>query len=298
MKTVEVNHVFKSYADKVAVDDLSFDLERGEIFGLIGPNGAGKTTTIRMIMNIFRPDKGTIALLGEKPSDETKNRIGYLPEERGLYQKLTVMESIVYLATLKGMDSHSAESRATELLGRTGMLPNKNKKIEEMSKGMSQIIQFIVTIVHDPEFVVLDEPFTALDPANAQLLKEMVAEMKERGQTVMISTHRMDEVEELCDRLLMVNEGRQVLYGPLTEIKERYRNDSIFLEYRGDLPEIPGIKDRIPRKGYTELTLDGTVTPQQLLGKLVGLGVTVNRFELATPSLNEIFLKVVGKDVE
>ena len=174
MLAVEVNHIVKSYADKVAVDDLSFSVARNEIFGVIGPNGAGKTTTIRMMMDIIKPDSGTVAILGEKLTEASKNRLGYLPEERGLYRKLTVIDSIIYLASLKGMDRHSADEKADELLKHTGMLPYKGKKIEELSRGMGQIIQFIVTIIHDPELVVLDEPFSGLDPVNTELLKNEV----------------------------------------------------------------------------------------------------------------------------
>src|SRR5512136_1661891 len=177
MPAVEVNHIVKSYADKAVVNDLAFSVNQGEIFGLIGPNGAGKTTTIRMLMDIIKPDSGDVTILGKKLSEASKNRLGYLPEERGLYRKLSVMESIIYLASLKGMNRHSAEEKANDLLNRTGMLPNRWKKIEELSKGMGQIIQSIVTIIHDPELVILDEPFGGLDPVNTELLKRMFIDL-------------------------------------------------------------------------------------------------------------------------
>jgi len=291
----EVNHIFKSYADKAVVNDLSFSVARGEIFGLIGPNGAGKTTTIRMMMDIIKPDSGDVTMLDEKLSEASKNRLGYLPEERGLYRKLTTIDSIIYLASLKGMDRHSAEEKANELLNQTGMLPHKRKKIEELSQGMGQIIQFIVTIIHDPELVILDEPFAGLDPVNTELLKGMFVDLRNQGKAVILSTHRMNEVEELCDRILMINNGRAVLYGNLTEIKSSYRSNSVILDFDGELGEVPGVTGKRTHKGYVELVLDGDTTPQQVLERLVSTGIVINRFEVATPPLNEIFLKVVGK---
>ena len=298
MPAVEVNHIVKSYADKAAVSDLSFSVAQGEIFGLIGPNGAGKTTTIRMMMDIIKPDSGDVAILGEKLSEASKNKLGYMPEERGLYKKLTVIDSIVYFASLKGMGRPPAEKRANELLSQTGMLPHKGKKIEALSKGMGQIVQFIVTIVHDPELVILDEPFAGLDPVNTELLKSMFVDLRNQGKAVILSTHQINQVEELCDRILMINDGRAVLYGNLAEIRSRYRSNSVLLEVEGELGKVPGVTEKRTHKGYVELVLDGKTTPQQLLERLVSTGVIVNRFEIATPSLNEIFLKVVGRNYE
>ena len=295
MLAVEVSHIAKSFADKVAVDNLSFSVAQGEMFGLIGPNGAGKTTTIRMMMDILKPDSGKVTILGEKLNEATKNRLGYLPEERGLYKKLKVLDSIVYLASLKGVDRHSATEKANELLTQTGMLASKNKKIEALSRGMGQIIQFIVTIIHDPQLLVLDEPFAGLDPVNTELLKGMLADLKNQGKAVILSTHQMNQVEELCDRILMINNGQNVLYGDLSEIKARYRGNSVLLDVVGELGEIPGVTDKQTHKGYTELMLDGKTTPQQVLAHLISRGMVINRFEVATPSLNEIFLKEVGK---
>jgi ABC-2 type transport system ATP-binding protein len=298
MSAVEVNHIIKSYADKVAVDDLSFSVNHGEMFGLIGPNGAGKTTTLRMLMDIIKPDSGDVAILGEKLSETSKNRLGYLPEERGLYRKLTVMDSIVYLASLKGMDRHSAEEKANELLNQTGMLPQKGKRIDELSKGMGQIIQFIVTIIHDPELVILDEPFGGLDPVNTELLKRMFVDLRNQGKAVILSTHQMNQVEELCDRLLMINNGHAVLYGNLTEIKSRYRSHSVILDFEGELGQVTGVTEKRTHKGYVELVLDGNTTPKQVMERLLSTGIVINRFEVATPSLNEIFLEVAGKNHE
>ncbi|MCJ7744076.1 MAG: DUF4162 domain-containing protein, partial [Dehalococcoidales bacterium] len=230
-----------------------------------------------------------------KLSESSKNKLGYMPEERGLYKKLRVIDSIVYLASLKGMDRHSAEEKADELLNQTGMFPHKRKKIEELSKGMAQIIQFIVTITHDPELVILDEPFAGLDPVNTELLKRMFADLRNQGKAVILSTHQMNQIEELCDRILMINDGRAVLYGNLTEIKSSYRSHSVILDFEGEMREVPGVTEKRTHKGYVELVLDGNTTPQQILERLVSTGIVINRFEVATPSLNEIFMEVVGK---
>ncbi len=298
MLVVEVNHIVKSYADKVVVNDLSFSVDQGEIFGLIGPNGAGKTTTIRMMMDIIKPDAGDITILGEKLTEASKNRLGYLPEERGLYKRLTVMESIGYLASLKGMDRHSVEEKADVLLNRTGMLPHKGKKIEELSRGMGQIIQFIVTIIHNPELVVLDEPFSGLDPINTELLKSLFVDLRNQGKAVVLSIHQMNQVEELCDRILMIDNGRSVLQGKLAEIKSKYRSNSVIVDFEGELGQIPEVAEKRPHRGYLELILDRDTTPKQVLERLVGMGIAINRFEVATPSLNEIFLRVAGRNHE
>jgi len=298
MPAVEVNQIVKRYRDKVVVNDLSFSVAQGEIFGLIGPNGAGKTTTIRMMMDIIKPDSGDVTILGKKLSEASKNKLGYMPEERGLYKKLTVIDSIIYLASLKGMDKHSAEEKANELLNQTGMLPHKRKKIEELSRGMGQIIQFIVTITHDPELVILDEPFAGLDPVNTELLKRMFADLRNQGKAVILSTHQMNQVEELCDRILMINNGCAILYGNLAEIKSSYRSHSVILDFEGELGQVPGVTEKRTHKGYVELVLDGNTTPKQVLERLVSTGIVINRFEVATPSLNEIFLEVAGKNHE
>jgi ABC-2 type transport system ATP-binding protein len=298
MFAVEVNHIVKSYANKVAVNDLSFSVNDGEVFGLIGPNGAGKTTTIRMLMDIIKPDSGDVTILGEKLSESCKNRLGYLPEERGLYRKLSVIDSIIYLASLKGMDRHLAARRANELLDQTGMLSHQRKRVEELSKGMGQIIQFIITIIHNPELVILDEPFAGLDPVNTELLKEMLSDLRNQGKAVILSTHQMNQVEALCDRILMINDGRAVLYGNLDEIKAKYRSNSVIVDFEGELGQVPGCTAKQTRRGCVELALDGNTTPKQVLERLVSTGTIINRFELATPSLNEIFLKVAGNNHE
>ena len=295
MPAVEIKNITKSYAGKTAVDDFSFSVNQGEIFGLIGPNGAGKTSTIRMMMDIIKPDSGEISILGEKINSSSKDKIGFLPEERGLYRKLSVMDTIRYLASLKGMDTKAAEERAIQLLDQTGMLAHKGKKIEALSKGMGQIIQFIVTIVHDPELVILDEPFTGLDPVNTELVKNMFSSLREQGKTVILSTHRMNDIEELCDRILMIDNGQAILYGNLADIKTEYSNNSVLLDFDGQLgDDIPGVSRKSTRNGTVELFLDGNMTPQQLLKQLVQQGIAIRRFEAVVPPLRDIFLQVIG----
>jgi ABC-2 type transport system ATP-binding protein len=291
-KAVEVSKVSKRFGDVEAAKDISFEVESGEIFGLIGPNGAGKTTVIRMLMEIIKPDSGDVRILGEPLQEATKNIIGYLPEERGLYKKLTVVDTLSYLAALKGTSGSATRQRATMLLERTGMLSHQHKKVEELSKGMAQLIQFIATILHDPQLVILDEPFYGLDPVNTRLLKDMVSELRKQGKTIILSTHMMNEVEELCDRILMINKGRSVLYGNLSEIKARYRTNSVFISVDGDLGQIDGVVSTKNHGTHQELLLDGKTSPQKVLASLVNRNITVNRFEVATPPLSEIFIQV------
>jgi ABC-2 type transport system ATP-binding protein len=298
MSAIEVCHVTKSFADRVVVSDLSFSVDPGEMFGLIGPNGAGKTTTIRMVMDIIKPDSGTVSILGKKLGEDIKNRLGYMPEERGLYKKLKVIESIVYLASLKGMDGQLARQKAEQLLDHTGLLDSKNKKVEELSKGMGQIIQLIVTIIHDPEILILDEPFSGLDPVNTRLVKGILADLRNQNRAIVLSTHIMNQVEELCDRILMVNRGQAVLYGNLEQIKSKYRGNSVLLKAKDRPGEIPGVSRTNPSKGHVELVLEPGTTPKQVLEYLVERGTTIDRFEIVTPSLDEIFVRQVSKEHE
>jgi ABC-2 type transport system ATP-binding protein len=294
--TVNVSRISKSFSSALVVDSISFDVRQGEILGLIGPNGAGKTTTIRMIMDIIRPDSGDICVLGERLSALTKKRIGYLPEERGLYRKLKVIDSLIYLASLKGIASHDARNRAEELLKRIDMLPHKNKKIEELSRGMGQFIQFLASIIHNPQLVILDEPFAGLDPVNTEVLKEIILELRGKGKAIILSTHRMNEVEELCDRIFMMNRGQNVLYGELAEVKSKYRNNSILLELEGELPDLEGITGKHDYKDHIELFLDKETSPYEILKQLTKQEVRVSRFEVSSPSLNDIFLQLVEKE--
>ena len=293
---VEVKDVSKSFNGRKVVDRLSFDVAPGEVFGLIGPNGAGKTTTIRIMMDIIKPDAGEVNVFGRRLDEDAKNIIGYLPEERGLYRKTSVIDSLAYLGSLKGMDIRKARTRADELLRRVSMAAHRTKKVEELSRGMSQIVQFLVTIIHEPQLLILDEPFANLDPVNSELMKEIVVELKKQGEAIILSTHRMNDVEELCDRVLMIDRGQRVLYGALAEIKARYRGNSVVLEYQGTLGRIKGVSSTNEHGKYLELALDGDTSPQDVLRQLAGQQVSVSRFEIGTPSLQEIFLRVVKNE--
>ena len=289
----EISHVNKTYGGKPVVQNVSFTLEKGEVLGLVGPNGAGKTTTIRMLMDIVKPDSGEISIFGCPINEQAKNRIGYLPEERGLYRKMKVYDNLIYLASLKNVPSSVASKRAEKLLNDVDMSPHKGKKISELSRGMGQIIQFLVTIAHDPSLIVLDEPFAGLDPVNRMLLKNIILELKTQGKTVILSTHMMNEVEEMCDRILIINRGQVVLYGNLSDIKWRFRNNSVFIQCDGDVGVIEGVSGRKDHGKYIELFLDGQTTSQQVLNQLIAKSIRLDRFEVSTPSLNEIFIQVV-----
>ena len=298
MKAVEVNHLYKSYAEVTAVNDLSFTVDPGEILGLIGPNGAGKSTTIKIILDFMKPDSGIVKIFGQPINEALKDQIGYLPEERGLYKRLTAIELILYLASLKGMDKAMAEKKANVLLEQTGMLESKKKKNKEMSKGMGQLIQFIVAVIHDPELIILDEPFAGLDPVRTQTVQNIVGKLRDEGKAIILSTHQMNKVEELCDRVLMIDKGHTILYGDLMETRAKFRRNSVQVAIDGELGDLPGVIDRKPRKDSIELVLASDTTPQTILDRLRDRGITINRFEVTTPSLNEVFLNLVGADHE
>jgi ABC-2 type transport system ATP-binding protein len=294
MYAVEVKNVSKSYGQKKIVEDVSLNVSGQEIMGLIGPNGAGKTTNIRMIMDVIKPDSGEVLVFGKKFADDAKNKIGYLPEERGLYKKKTIIETMVYLGSLKGMAGGEAKRKAEELLGSVNMLAHKNKKIDELSHGMGQIIQFLVTILHDPQIIILDEPFNGLDPVNVKMVKDIILQLKNQGKAIMLSTHRMNEVEELCTRIFMINKGQSVLYGSIADIKAKYRDNSVLIDYEGALPEIAGVRIKKINGTSAEIFTDGSKDHNWLLEQLVANKVRINRFEVSTPSLNEIFIQVAG----
>jgi ABC-2 type transport system ATP-binding protein len=295
MKAVEVNHLRKSYADVTAVRDLTFSVEPGEILGLIGPNGAGKSSTIKIILDFVKPDSGEVRLFGQQMNDALKDQIGYLPEERGLYKRLTAIDLILYLASLRGMDKATAEEKANALLEQTGMLENKKKKNKEMSKGMGQLIQFIVTVIHDPDLIIMDEPFAGLDPVRTQTVQNIIGNLRDEGKAIILSTHQMHKVEELCDRVLMIDKGSTILYGDLAETRARFRRNSVQVVIDGELGDLPGVIDSKPGKGSIELALAPDTTPQTILDQLRDRGTTIYRFEVTTPSLNEIFLSLVGR---
>jgi len=298
MTAVAVHHLYKSYAGKTAVKDLTFSVDPGEILGLIGPNGAGKSSTIKVILDFMKPDSGEVEIFGHQMNEASKNQIGYLPEETGLYKKLNAIDQIIYLASLKGMDKALAERKANELLEQTGMLESKKKKIEHMSKGMGQIIQFIVTIIHDPELLIMDEPFSGLDPVNTDIMKRIIGNLRDEGKAIILSTHQMNEVEELCDRVLMINHSSEVLYGDLKDIKSRFKEHSVQVNVEGEIGDLPGVIDRKFNKDGVELVLAPDTTPQIILDQLRDHGLAINRFEITTPSLNSIFLHLAGGNHE
>lgn len=290
---IQVENLIKHYARVKAVDGVSFAVGRGEIFGLLGPNGAGKTTIIRTLMDIIKPDDGAIRLMGQPVSEASKARIGYLPEERGLYQNYRLLECLIYLGALKGMSREEARRRAMDLLARAGLDEYARRKVKELSKGMTQKAQFLAAIVHEPELLIMDEPFQGLDPVNTDLLKTILLEEQARGRTVILSTHNMNQVEEMCDRILLINHGRAVLYGSLVEIKARYAEHAVLLECDA-LPEgLKGVERAERHNRAYELILEPEATPKSILRQLVEADVTIDRFEVATPPLEEIFINVV-----
>jgi len=298
MALVTAKHLHKSYAGKTAVKDLSFSVEPGEIVGLIGPNGAGKSSTIKMILDFMKPDSGEIEIFDSVMSEASKNHIGYLPEEKGLYKKLSVIELIIYFASLKGLDKTTTRKKADELLEQTGMFESRKKKIKELSKGMGQMIQFIVSIIHNPRLLIFDEPFSGLDPVNTELLKNIVSNLRDEGKAIILSTHQMNQVEEICDRVLMINHGQAVLYGDLNEIKKKYRKRSVQVSVEGEIGELPGVIEQRAHNGSIELIPAADTTPQMILDQLRNNGTTINRFEITTPTLNDIFLTLAGENHE
>ncbi len=290
---VEASHLVKSFGDVHAVSDVTFSVERGEIFGLLGPNGAGKTTTIRLILDLFKPDSGTVSVLNGPMSEDKKNRIGYMPEERGLYQDLQLEKCLLYLASLKGMSTEDARSRAQIYLERLDLAQHKKKKVKELSRGMQQKAQIINTILHNPELIIVDEPFSGLDPLNTQLVKELMNELREQGATIIMSTHMMHQVEELCDRILLIDEGRNVIYGPLDQIRRDYSGHAVLVQVEGSLPPITGVISIAQENGALHLTLADDVSPQEILTQLVRENIVVEQFEIATPTLDEIFIRTV-----
>jgi ABC-2 type transport system ATP-binding protein len=294
---IAVNHVSKSYGSFKAVKDLTFEVRAGEVFAMLGPNGAGKSTTLRMILDILRPDSGSIAVLGGPLNRERRDRIGYLPEDRGLYRSAKVIDMMVYLASLKGMQRDAARKRALELLDELGLGANANQKVSELSKGMQQKVQFAVTVQHNPDLVIIDEPFSGLDPVNTMVIKDLLMSFSQRGGAVVMSTHQMNHVEEMADRLLMINRGEQALYGAVKEVRQRFALDAVLIEGEGDWASLPGVErvEDSDESHQGELVyLQPGMSSARLLQELAARpDMQVHKFELAVPSLNEIFIRVV-----
>jgi ABC-2 type transport system ATP-binding protein len=301
MNSVEIEGISKRFGDFYAVKKLSFMIPQGTIYGLLGPNGAGKTTTIRMVMNIIIPDEGSIKVLDRRMDEEMKERVGYLPEDRGLYPKMKVGELLLFLAEIKGLKGSEARKEIDFWLERFDLSDWKSKKVEELSRGMQQKLQFIVTVIHQPELIILDEPFSGLDPVNTKLLKDIMLEMKEKGRTIVFSTHRMEQVEMICDNICLINKAERVLEGNLSLIKKQYGKNTVVLDYDGEanfiknFPEIEKIDDY---GKFMEIKLKEKSSPQDLLPKLVGK-ISINKYEVKEPTLNAIFIeKVGGKEVK
>jgi len=290
---IQVRDLVKRYGDVVAVDGLSFEVGHGEIFGLLGPNGAGKTTTIRVIMDILDPDGGSVTVLGQPPG-RAKESVGYLPEERGLYRNLKVLDTLVYLAELKGVARRQAQERAMKLLERIQLEDWGTRKVRDLSQGMQQRLQFAATLIHDPEVLFLDEPFQGLDPVNAERIKNSIANLQQEGKTIVLSTHQMNRVEALCNRILLINRGQAVLYGPLAEIKQDYAPNAVRVRAPQIPPDLPGVVEMEPDDGAFNLALAEGAYPQEVLRAMLDRGVEVQAFEVAPVPLEDIFVAAVG----
>jgi ABC-2 type transport system ATP-binding protein len=295
MPVVELDRISKTYDQKIAVQDLSLRIEPGTMFGLLGPNGAGKTSSIRMMIGVTMPDSGTVNLFGLPFTRKALERVGYLPEERGLYKKMKVIDQLVFMGQLHGLDQATANTRARQWSERMQIAEALDKKTEELSKGMQQKIQFIATLLHDPELIIMDEPFSGLDPVNAILLQDTLIELKNKGKAVLFSTHRMDQVEKLCDQISLVNRGTVVLSGTMREVKSRHERNRVVIEFEGDdsFLKHEAIAEVKNYSGRAEIKLKDHADAQALLRDAVGRA-RIFKFELMEPSLEEIFIQTVG----
>ncbi len=297
---LSIQNVVKRYDKYTAVDHVSFDVPKGSVFGLLGPNGAGKTSLIRMITTITGPDEGAILMDGEKINFRTPEKIGYMPEERGLYKKMKVGEQLLYLAQLKGLSNAQAKQQIHHWLSKFEITDWWNKKIEDLSKGMQQKIQFIATIVHQPPLLILDEPFTGLDPINTNLIKDEIKQLNEAGTTIIFSTHRMEQVEEMCDHIVLINRGKNVLYGEVEAIKEEYKENLFRVDFNGALPADFAQHFQVKAQDKAGVTVQFSPhhAPNALLHYFVQNDLRVRAFNEIMPTFNEIFIKRVGETDE
>src|SRR5947207_83069 len=298
--TLVLDHVSKSFGEFKAVSDLSLQVRPGRVFGLIGPNGAGKTTTIRMIVNITAPDSGRIELFGQQMNTALQYRIGYLPEERGLYKKMKVGEQLRFFAELKGLRGAEADKRIEEWLNKLELSAWKDKRVKELSKGMQQKVQFITAVIHDPDLVILDEPFSGLDPVNVDLMKQTILDQKAAGKTIILSTHQMEIAEKLCEDVCMINRARKVLDGRLREIRRSFSRNAVALQFVGGdglLNDSSLIANVRQHEEEFEVLMAPGASPQALLKRLVDSGAVVTKFELVEPTLHDIFIEKV-REVE
>jgi len=295
---LEVKNISKTYASVKAVENLSFTVEPGEIFGLLGPNGAGKTTSIRMILDIIKPDGGQIMVLGGPMSEVTKSRIGYLPEERGLYNDMTLTDTLLFLGQLKGLSRRTAQERLETYLRDVELWEARDRKIKALSRGMNQKAQFVAATLHEPDLIIIDEPFSGLDPVNTRIIKTLLYRMRDRGAAIIMSTHQMHQVEEMCERILLIDHGRQLLYGPLQDIRRQFASNTVEVELRGELDHVTGVEKITLQNGSYRLLLKEGGRPEELLKTLVNRPeITVERFERVETALDEIFVRVVGRDL-
>ena len=295
---LKLENIRKEFDGKVAVDNLSLEIPKGVIFGIIGPNGAGKTTTIRMIMNIIAPDAGKVYFDGKEVSDDFKNHVGYLPEERGLYKKLTLSEVMVYMAELKGAPAGQTRERIDGWLEKMDLLDYKERKVEDLSKGMQQKLQFVTTILHDPEIIILDELFSGLDPINMELIKNVLLDLKRAGKTILFSTHVMEQAEKLCDNICMISYGKKVIDGTMSKVKSQFGKNTVQIDIEGDgafIKDLPGLTEMTEFNNYIELHLTEGAEPAEILKTVIGR-VKVNRFEVMEPSLYKIFIDMAKVD--
>jgi ABC-2 type transport system ATP-binding protein len=299
MPVVELAGVTKAYENKIAVNDLSLSIEAGQMFGLLGPNGAGKTSSIRMMMGITVPDSGSIILFDKPFARNSLERVGYLPEERGLYKKMKVLDQLIFFGQLHGLTGDEAQKRALAWARRMEIADALPKRTEELSKGMQQKIQFIATLLHDPRLIVMDEPFSGLDPVNAVLVERTLLELKDQGKAILFSTHRMDQVEKLCDSICLINNGNAVLAGNLRQIKARYERNHVIVEFQGSSAFLNSdeVAEAKNFSGHAEIKLKPNGDAQKLLHEAAAVA-TIFRFELVEPSLEEIFIQTVGVNAD
>ena len=298
MYALEVRNLSKSFDSLKAVDDVSFSVPEGSVFGLIGRNGAGKTTTIRMMMSIYLPDAGEVVLRGSKIGQEFKDKVGYLPEERGLYKKMKVIETLLFFAELKGKTGRDIQMKANEYLDRFELTDRKNSKLEDLSKGNQQKVQFITTVLHYPEFIILDEPFSGLDPINTNLLKEIILELKAKGKVIIFSTHLMDFAERMCDHIAMIDEGKIILHGNLEEIKKTFGQRNVTISHTGDisfLKSYPIIEKFESFGNVTSIRVKEPPQIQEILKMLVQKNITIKKFDAEDISLHQIFVETAGR---
>lgn len=294
-RLVAVQHLRKTFGAKTAVADVSFEVRPGEVFGLLGPNGAGKTTTIRMILGIFSPDAGSVEVLGGPLTPARQDRIGYMPEERGLYPYMRVLDCLVYLGTLKGLSHRQARDRAETYLERLELADQRRAKIETLSRGMTQKVQVIAAVLHNPDLLIIDEPFANLDPVNTQLVREIILELRDQGKAIIMTSHQLALVEALCDRIAMIHHGQVVLQGSVAEVRRQFARNMVRVSGSGQLDSLPGVSHiERPSPGEWQLTLTNGSNPQTILQLLLtNHRFTLDRFEVALPSLDEIFVQVV-----